>query len=95
MSDSPGQTDILALQRSVAPVTREERERALARAAEVGLPRRGGSWVLRRARSACGVRERLRAPRTVAVSTRRAMSAGWIRRTRGPLRRRRSHSFGS
>ena len=41
-----------------------------------GLPRRGGSWVSRRARSASGVRERLRAPTTVAVSARPGDGSG-------------------
>ena len=41
MSNSPGQTHIRELQRPVAPVTPEERERALARAAAVGAAQAG------------------------------------------------------
>ena len=41
MRNSPGQTHILALQRRVAILTPEERERALARAAEVGAAQAG------------------------------------------------------
>jgi transposase-like protein len=41
MRNSPGQTHLSALRRTVAPVTPEERERALARAAEVGAAQAG------------------------------------------------------
>ena len=51
MRNSPAQKYIPALQRPVAPVTPEERERALARAAEVGAARadrRPADWACNR-----------------------------------------------